>query len=341
MERLNEQIVALTQQLASQEARFGKIQQTKFQLNADQVIRNFNEIPPFSGEDAYKLKSFLKTVSAVEGLCGENNIELKQYCLARLVNSKIIGKAREAILEIPEGERNWQRTVQTLFLRFRPKQTIHQLLYIAKEIKVFNLKDAFNKLTKIKSEANEICDFDDENYFTYHAIDRELVQILKSKVNPIVQLQIDQTKNLFELDNIFCQSEIYLSEDIIKYSYKINKANDRNFPNNTKRMNNTVHNKYNNSNKTPNYNQNNNNVKPRAFNNFTREQNFTNNYPRQNRFYNNSGQYRSYNYNNQYRDQNRSGQSRLNYNQQNKTEPMEIDNINKDDYINQEVNFTD
>lgn len=135
VEQLNEQVTRLTQQLASQEARFQTIQQTRFQLTPDQIIRNFNEIPPFSGEDAYKLKSFLKTVNTVEALCGDNNPELKQYCLARLVNAKIIGKARETILEIPEAERNWQRTVQTLALRFRPKQTIHQLLFIAKDIK--------------------------------------------------------------------------------------------------------------------------------------------------------------------------------------------------------------
>lgn len=76
IEQLTEQVATLTQQLASQEARFCRLQQTKFQLTADQIIRNFNEIPPFSGEDAYKLKSFLKTVNTVEGLCGENNQEL-------------------------------------------------------------------------------------------------------------------------------------------------------------------------------------------------------------------------------------------------------------------------
>lgn len=269
IEQLTEQVATLIQQLSSQEARFCTIQQTRFQLNADQIIRNFNEIPPFSGEDTYKLKSFLKAVNTVEALCGTNNNDLKEYCLARLVNSKVIGKAREAILEIPEHERNWERTVQTLFLRFRPKQTIHQLLYHAKELKVYNLKDAFNKLTKIKSEANEICDFDDENYFTYQAIDRELVQTLKSKLNPVIQLQIDHSKNLSELDNIFCQTEIYLSDDIIKPSHRINKVNDKNeriFQNN-RRTNNTENNRYNvNSYTKQNYNQYNHYVKQRASN---------------------------------------------------------------------------
>lgn len=138
------QVTSLTQQLATQEVGLTNVQLTKFKLTADQIIRNFNEIPQFSGEDSYKLKSFLKTARTVEALCGQNN-KLKEYCLKKLVSSKVIGKAREAILEIPENDRNWEKQVQTLFLRFRPKQTIDLILFIAKELKVYNLKDAYNK----------------------------------------------------------------------------------------------------------------------------------------------------------------------------------------------------
>lgn len=59
MEQLTDQVAVLTQQQAVQENRLNAVQQTRFQLTADQIIRNFIVVPPFSGEDSYKLKSFL------------------------------------------------------------------------------------------------------------------------------------------------------------------------------------------------------------------------------------------------------------------------------------------
>lgn len=349
MDQLTQQIQILTQQLASQEAKLQQVEITKFRLTPDQIIRNFNDITSFSGEDSFKLKSFLKDVNCAEQLCGMDNAELKTYCLNKIINGKIIGKARNCILEIPEDERNWQTVVRTLTLRFRPKQTIYNLTFLAKELKVFNLKELFNKLTKIKADANEICDFNGEEEFVYRAIDKELVQILKSKLIPIVQFQVDENKTLFELDNIMCQSEMYYSEDIIKPSSKMTKQtykNEKDFKNN--RINNVNsngnHNHYqnrHNSNFKSSYNQN---------NNYSREQNF---YNRQSNSNNNSRPYRSYdnnnhynnytnnnNYNNQNRGQNGSRQSRF-HNQNNRTEPMEVDNINTGSQIGEEVNFTD
>src|ERR1700744_5166023 len=151
MEQLIAQVQLLTQKVTEQEAIINSGSITRFQLTASQIIKNFNDIKAFSGEDSFKLKSFLKAVENSEKLCGNGNNELREYCLQTIINSKIIGKARDAILEIPEEKRNWLTVVQTLTLRFRPKFTIHQLLYNAKEIKVHNLKDLFNKLTTIKS----------------------------------------------------------------------------------------------------------------------------------------------------------------------------------------------
>lgn len=323
MAQLTDQIALLTQKLAAQEAKLNQMSVTKFELTADQIIRNFNEIPPFSGEDGYKLKSFLKTVQDVESLCGNNNQQLQAYCLSKVINGKIIGKARNTILEIPENKRSCNSVVETLTLRYRPKQTIYQLLFQAKDLKVYNLKDLFNKLNNIKSEASEICDFDNKDSFTYEAIDKELVQVLKSKLIPILQVQVDQTKSLFELEIFFCESEIYLSDDVIKHTFKINKTNKM------------FQNKKHNNSDNPNPNRNN-----YYYNspNFYNPPNFHNN-PRSNivRTNNNnrySGQYRQPNF-----IQNRSGQYRNN-NNNNRIEPMEVDNINKQIEINQEVNFT-
>lgn len=222
MEQLVQQVQLLTQKVLEQEAQLNTSNITRFQLTASQIIKNFNDIKPFSGEDNYKLKSFFKSIENAEMLCGERNQELREYCLQTMVNSKIIGKARNAILEIPEDQRNWTTVMKTLTLRFRPKYTIHQLLFQAKEAKVFNLKDLFNKLTTIKSDISEICDFENDTVFTYKNIDKELVLILKSKLIPILQIQIDENKTLFELDNELCKSEIYSSGDMIKSIYKLN-----------------------------------------------------------------------------------------------------------------------
>lgn len=102
------------------------------------------------------------------------------------INSNIIGKARNGILEIPENQHDWTTVKATLTFRFKRKYTIHQLLFQAKALKIFNLKDLFNKLTSIKSDISEICHFENESTFTYENIDKEFV--LKSKVIPILQI---------------------------------------------------------------------------------------------------------------------------------------------------------
>lgn len=331
-EQLIAQVAMLTQKITEQEKKISAMDKTKFELTADQIIRNFNEIPAFSGESSFKLKSFLKTVDDVEALCGEENAELKKYCLKKVINSKIIGKARNAILEIPENRRNWETVVETLTLRFRPKQTVHQLLFYAKELKVYNLKDLFNKLSSIKSETSEICDFNDEDNFTYESIDKELVQILKSKLIPLLQVQVDQEKSLFELDNIFCQSEIYLSDEVIKSAYRIHKNHksdnkiDRKHSNNKQNHNNFDQNHRNYYNNHDIQNPSNPNISynsPRP--NFSRFSNNNNNFK-------NSQQSRR-----PYPAQNRSGQYRQD---NNRIEPMEVDNIHTETDIHQEVNFT-
>lgn len=222
IEQLVQQVQLLTTKMAEQEAIINTANLTRFRLSASQVIKNFTDIKAFSGEDNYKLKSFLKAVENSELLCGENNDELREYCLKLVINSKIIGKARTAILKVPEHRRTWTTVVATLTLRFKPKFTIHQLLFQAKETKVFNLKDLFNKLTTIKSDISEVCDFQNGNTFTYDSINRELVLTLKSKLIPMLQIQVNEEETLFELDNHFCASEIYLSSDFIKPNYRLN-----------------------------------------------------------------------------------------------------------------------
>lgn len=344
--RLLDQVNTLNQKISEQEKKLSEVKSLKFDLTPNQIIRNFNDITPFSGEDHYKLKSFLNAVSDCENLCGD--IELKCYCLKRVINSKIIGMARSTIMEIPDHMRNWCNVMQHLKLKFRPKETIHQLLFKAKETKVHNLKDLFNKLNKYKSDCSEICDYDNEDIFTYNSIDKELVQILKSKLVPIAQLQIDLNLSLFELDNFLCKSEIYLSDDIIKFEYRIHKNGKNNFinkkfsHNNQKNSKNSDYNVIYNS----NFNHNNSNSLQRNhntnntnnFNNGSHAQHHNttnnNNFNRQGQFRFNPRQFRfNSNNSNQF---NRNNQNR---NETRSVEPMEVDNIVRSPELNPEVNF--
>ena len=242
--KIVEQMNFMHQQIAEQQEKLKVLQTTKFNLTADQIIKNFNDIPPFSGEDHYKLKSFLNTVNDAETLCGENNAELKTYCLKKIINSKIIGKARNTIMEIPENLRTWNSVINQLKMKYKPKDTIHHLLYVAKNLRVSNLKELFIKLSEVKSKCSEICDFEEEDLFTYESIDRELVLILKSKLTPMLQIQINNNKSLFELDNLLCNTEIYVSEDAIKNEYKMNRNTRDNFMKNENIKNIIMYNVY-------------------------------------------------------------------------------------------------
>lgn len=77
IEQLTQQVQLLTQKMLEQEALLKTSSVTKFQLTASQVIKNFNDVKPFSGEGNYKLKSFLKQIENAEKLCEDVNRELR------------------------------------------------------------------------------------------------------------------------------------------------------------------------------------------------------------------------------------------------------------------------
>ncbi len=347
MEELQRQILALQTQINNQEIKF-KSSAAHFNLTADQIIRNFSDIQPFSGDNNYKLKSFLKAVDDAEILCGEENDTLKTYCLRKTINNKIIGPARNVILEIPEDKRTWSCITTQLKLRFRPKNTINNLLFQAKNLRVSNLKELFYKFSHIKSECTEICDFDDENQFTYGNIDKELVKLLTLKLIPILQVQVNKNLSLYELDNSFCQTEAYYDQTLIKFEYRLKSNNYKNISNyknhnsnnqNTFKRSNNFYN-HNNNNDNNNYN---NTIDSRQFNNT--EQN------RQNseRFTNNSQQFRrsgtgqykqpqQHNYSGQFKQSGQFRQSGQSNQYRNRPEPMEVDTINKTEEVNFEAN---
>lgn len=75
---LQEQVALLTEAQNQQQQRMQEMQLTQLKLTPDQIIKNFNTIPLFSGEDSYKLRTFLKNVMFFqEQLCFDHiNTEL-------------------------------------------------------------------------------------------------------------------------------------------------------------------------------------------------------------------------------------------------------------------------
>lgn len=96
--------------------------------------------------------------------------------------------------------------------------------------KVFNLEHLLSELNQIKADAKEICDFDNNDIFSYQRVDKELYLILRMIVTPVVDLQIDETKTLFELDNFFNRSSMYTCPETIRTEYRCNKTNFNRHP---------------------------------------------------------------------------------------------------------------
>lgn len=181
IQQLQQQVAVLTAILTEQ-MRLTQNRVLQFNLTPDQIIKHFNNIPLFSGENSFKLKSFLKNVEQAEQLCNDND-ELRSYCLAKIIDGNIIERARAIILRIPDAERNWQNVVGTLGEHFKPRNTIHKLLFQARGLKVFNLKDLFNKLSNVETEANEISDFNNDEPFSYQSIQHKIIHYKKTNCN--------------------------------------------------------------------------------------------------------------------------------------------------------------
>lgn len=221
-EQLAKQVSQLTDQYPESQAHSIPGTATKFNLSAMDIITIFEKIKPFSGEDDYKLKTFLQAVSNAEVLCGTAT-GLRLYCLGLVISTKIIGEASNIIAEIAEHSRDWASVVETLKLRYRPKYTVHLPLSQGREIKVNNLKDLFKALFKVKADAYEVCEYNQMTQLTYSAINSELLEILRSKIVPTSQLHIDMTKSLIENHNELCQTELYECEEIIKPEFRESK----------------------------------------------------------------------------------------------------------------------
>lgn len=319
-----------------------------FQLTADQLLTKFQRIKVFSGKGDDSLQEFISSVENVAILCGENEAVL-QYGLRLVCKEKIQGEAKLAVQRLGDNL-TWETVKSELKLHFRPRKTYKKLMDECRNLKVSSLRELFNIVRSINYQLNELYEFDDFKPPNYNpdSNDRNLVDIVKDMLNGCYRTNIQNGMTLIEVVNLFDNLGLLDESDVIHHNFRKNRDNR---PPNNRDRNFNKHN--NNSRQNSGYSRQDNNFKNTSYNNRSPGQNFGQNsgqYSGQQRSFhnnngfnnNNSGQFR-------YRNNNsNSGQFRRNYgdnqrqfreatrNNDNTTEPMEIDNIQR-----QDVNFLD
>lgn len=224
MESMRIEIQRLQSQLA--EAQQPRMQYA-FNLTPSQIMDRFNLIPSFTGDDInYRWRAFRTHVNAALTLCGTNN-ELKTFCVATLLSTKIAGKAACMLMEIQQQPTTWEAVDRFMDRKFKPRQTTCDLMQQARGLKVHNIRELCQQLTNIKLQINEIVNYENvpaQNLYTY---DVELVKILKTKILSQYQLHVRDDMSLEEVDIMFSNIDAYNSSEAIKpqdklLSYKSN-----------------------------------------------------------------------------------------------------------------------
>lgn len=238
MEQLQQQITELQYQLQQQRQQQQEEQQQQqqqqrqaappshpFGFTASDILRHFTSIPIFSGENDYKLPTFLRNVNQAARLCG-NDENFKAFCLEQVINCRISGRAQYCVQQLAENQRYWANVEQSLRIEFQPSSTIHQELYQARSLKVCNLKDLFEKLKQVECKCIEILEFNNDTLYNVDIVNRELVQIIIDHLVPTEQQHIDITSSLTNLHNRMCKTAIYSCPDIIQPYFRLKQFNN-------------------------------------------------------------------------------------------------------------------
>lgn len=307
MEELRNQNAQL-QALIQQQQHEINTHRLPFVMNPAQIIETFNSIKSFSGdEDSYQWRTFRRAVNGAISLCGDQDVNLRTYCLNRVVNTKIVGSAASLLLEMPNDNLTWEAVVEFLEQRYRPRGTTCDLIYKARITKVLSLEDMFTKFHQIKLQANEIFYSNGNDKANMTNFDNELVKIVKTKMLGQYQVQVQPDMTLEQLDR-HCESfETYQDINVIKPEDRINAnrnnnrqenqiyTNSNSYNNQNNRFNRYNNNNYGNNNNTQQYrNSNNGNNGSNYRNNNTQNTSNNRNYqPTNNQQYNNQQNYRA------------------------------------------------
>lgn len=195
------------------------MQQT--QMTPVEIRKTFRDIPVFSGEDKYRLSTFLRNVQAAESNCTSQQLQVQ--CLQKVINERITGRAQNVISRLSPSERTWENVKEALKAEFRPPGDITDMLYEAKYTKVQTIKDLLSKLRHVESKCIEIMDFDGHETYNHNLLNRDLVKIFIKKLNPIQQQLIDQNSTLCEIHRKMSSLDVYTDENAIDQKHKINK----------------------------------------------------------------------------------------------------------------------
>lgn len=215
---------------------------TRFELKPKDIIEQFTKIKSFSGDDVeYTWRVFKDVVNGVLLLCGQENAELKTYCLSQVCTTKIVGKAGSILLEMEGGPRTWEDIVAFLDRKFRPKGRLVDLIREARNVKANNVKELMARILRIKIQASEIYRYNN-NVAGIAGFDNEMVDIVKSKLKPYFQMHIHTEHTLEDVDRLFSNFESYESFDAIKNEDRDTRTNLTNNLNIQNNQNNNVRN---------------------------------------------------------------------------------------------------
>lgn len=322
--------------------------QRMFDLTADQIIKQFHNIKTFTGTGEYKLQEFINAVENTSTLCA-NNEALLRHGLRIILTEKLQGNAKRCIQRLG-NDLTWEQIRAELKSEFKPRKNYKRLMDESRNIKVSTLRELFKIIRNINFQLNEVFEFDDNQPTNYSPSnnDKNLVDIVKDMLTGSYRVYIRPNMTLNDVFNVFDEMCLLDESDVIHYNFKKYKdhKNNNSFRPNFKPQGNT---RGENSFGTRSNNQTNQQSHNSA--NFRRNddysgqnRNFRHNNNNSGQFRQNSGQYRQSSIQQrQFNNRNffsNSGQFRQRPNNEHsnnndRPEPMEIDNIQQD------VNFTE
>lgn len=272
------------------------------------IEKEIRYLPIFKGEPG-TLPSFIDSVTAALEEYGGEADRVFQI----IYNEKIQGGAKNLLKVEPPA--NWEQCVSTLKRHYRSSKNQMTITREISSLRVSNIQDLDNKLTKLVEDITEFVAFDDNGRVMLEIFGGMLVQRIKELVSGSLAYAIMNKVHLREIREIINkfvgQDQGNLNLNLVLKNFNKSENNK-----NLERKINGQHNKFE---RKPNNNFNNNFGQYRN-NNLQPRHNYNNNYNNNNINNNNNRTQQTRQINNR---QNESRQSRQ------RPEPMEVDTVSR------------
>lgn len=303
----------------------------------DHTLREIKLMNSFTGVGEVTINSFISSTEYY--LSKITSQEKKQLATRTIFYEKILGEAKNAVINIPETD-NWELIKKQLKLRYRPEIEPFEIYRQINNLRANSVSELVEKAQKIKYKTDElIIYYKDDTYIDLGNVNSLLVNTIKEICQGVLLDKIYVENDFDTIINIM-RSRRFENEcirpEFRKFkpnnSYQKESRNKHNSPNSQT----TNHDKHDNSGhyKHKHYDRRNNDNEKREENNSDSHNNSNSN-----NYQNRSGNFRSNNFNNsgQVKSNIRSGQTRRS-NRQLATEPMEVDNVQHNHESKNETN---